>query len=111
LVRAWRVRRCWPRRWNLHGSLLEVVGAGARGFELAQQGEVLPSHGLLDEWEPANAARKPGKYSRRWERSLLQACVQSQAASCWARASTAVACELVVVLVSLGPLGVAEGAG
>src|SRR6266540_1147589 len=33
----------------------------------------------------------PGKYSRRWERSLLCAWVRSQTASCWARASTAMA--------------------
>jgi hypothetical protein len=39
----------------------------------------------------ANAASNPGSYSRSSDRSLLWAWVRSQTASCWARASTAIA--------------------
>ena len=39
---------------RLDGGGLEVVGAGAGGVELAQQGEGLAAHGLLDEGELAH---------------------------------------------------------
>ena len=138
---------------RLGDGVLEVGGGGAGGVELAEQGQGLPAHGVLDERElahlagaerlaqpggfgvhaaaaagffqqaaqlghgqlggvgggggggqdgaglgPGDAAagrgeggQEGGEYSRRWERSLLCAVVRSQTASCWARASTAMA--------------------
>src|SRR6185312_4338617 len=39
---------------RLGDGVLEVVGGGAGGVELAEQGQGLPSHGLLDEGELAH---------------------------------------------------------